>query len=70
MMAEKVRMRVGTEFLFEFYGSTALSATCSRVLMKIGWAGSRILWLQVDTGAVLMAEVLYSSLYQAWLTED
>lgn len=28
-------------------------ATCSRLLMKIGWAGSEILWLQVDIGAVL-----------------
>lgn len=70
MMAEKVRVRVGTEFLFEFHGNTALSATCSRLLMKIGWAGSRILWFQVDTGAVLMAEDLYNSFYQAWLTED
>lgn len=28
-------------------------ATCSGPLMKIGWAASEILWLQVGIGAVL-----------------
>ena len=34
-------------------------ATCSKLLMKIGWVRSEILWLQVGTGAVLRAKIVH-----------
>lgn len=35
------------------------SATCSFLLMKIGWAGSEVLWLQVGTGAFSRATAVW-----------
>lgn len=46
-------------------------ATCSRLLMKIGWAESDIEWLPVGMGAVLKATVVWRlpSLTQQPLTD-
>lgn len=43
-------------------------ATCSGLLMKIRWAGSEILWLQVGIGAGLKVKMVWWLPSQPYIT--